>query len=322
MIGVKVFAEGIAKQIKEYLPPEYADVEWQVIETQKNNGVRLFGVNFRMPGQELAPTIYMDSFYNEIRQGKEIDEVMRSIVGVVEESMKVPFKAEEIRLGNYEAIKERLRAALVNSKENRQMLDQMPHIETEDLSLIFRLEFSMQDGCGTGSIKVTNELMKRWGVTVEQLQNVAFRNMQEADPPVLADMESVMEESFLGQKPNNLLENTEGFERDPFEMMYVLTNTTKSQGASAIMCPGVLNQVSQIFPEGFYILPSSVHEVLIVPKGTEMEPQELGKIVREVNRTEVSRADVLSDRVYEYDREKEKICQVPESIERKRGLER
>lgn len=88
------------------------------------------------------------------------------------------------------------------------------------------------------------------------------------------------------------------------------------------MCPGVLNQVSQIFPEGFYILPSSVHEVLIVPKGTEMEPQELGKIVREVNRTEVSRADVLSDRVYEYDREKEKICQVPESIERKRGLER
>ena len=53
-----------------------------------------------------------------------------------------------------------------------------------------------------------------------------------------------------------------------------------------------------------------------------MEPQELGKIVREVNRTEVSRADVLSDRVYEYDREKEKICQVPESIERKRGLER
>ncbi len=57
-------------------------------------------------------------------------------------------------------------------------------------------------------------------------------------------------------------------------------------------------------------------------KRTEMEPQELGKIVSEGNRTEVSRADVLSDRVYEYDREKEKICQVPESIERKRGLER
>lgn len=89
-----------------------------------------------------------------------------------------------------------------------------------------------------------------------------------------------------------------------------------------MVCPWVMEKVSSLFPEGFYILPSSIHEILIVPGNGEENAGELGEMVRDVNRTEVRREEVLSDHIYEYDRESGRICQVPEPKERKRGMER
>lgn len=80
--------------------------------------------------------------------------------------------------------------------------------------------------------------------------------------------------------------------------------------------PQVMDKISKMFPEGFYILPSSLHEVLIIPDCMDVSPKELGAMVREVNRCAVEKVDQLSDRVYRYDKEKQKIVEVPESIER------
>ena len=86
--------------------------------------------------------------------------------------------------------------------------------------------------------------------------------------------------------------------------------------------PEVLNKLEQLFTEGFYVLPSSVHEVLIVPDNGEMEPKMLGEMVREVNKNEVERQEVLSDRVYSYDKEKHQIRQEPDSIQKVKEMER
>lgn len=86
--------------------------------------------------------------------------------------------------------------------------------------------------------------------------------------------------------------------------------------------PETLEQMSRLFPEGYYLLPSSVHEFLIIPKSMDISPKELGEMVRDVNHQMVSKEEILSDRVYEYDKEKRRILQVPESIEKERGMER
>lgn len=106
------------------------------------------------------------------------------------------------------------------------------------------------------------------------------------------------------------------------DMLYALTNVEKQYGASMITQPEVLNKLEQLFPEGFYVLPSSVHEVLIVPDNGEMEPKMLGEMVREVNKNEVERQEVLSDRVYSYDKEKHQIRQEPDSIQKVKEMER
>ena len=107
----------------------------------------------------------------------------------------------------------------------------------------------------------------------------------------------------------------------PQEGFYVLTNERRIYGAALLAVPGVMEKVDQLFPEGYYILPSSLHEVLIVEKDKNLSAKELGEMVREVNRAEVSPQERLSDCVYEYDREKAAIRQVPESL-RSREMER
>lgn len=104
--------------------------------------------------------------------------------------------------------------------------------------------------------------------------------------------------------------------------MLVLTNEKKNFGAAMMFEPQVMDQLSQSFPEGFYILPTSLHEVLILPDRGGISPKELGAMVREVNQSQVEKMEQLSDRVYRYDKEKQKIVEVPESIERGKEMSR
>lgn len=323
MVAVKMFAEGVTKQIKDYLPPEYQDIECTVTEQQKNNGTWLTGICFHIPGENISPLVYMEPFYDEIRQGKPINEVMEKIAEQAVNSRGIQNEMAEIRMDDYASVKDHLNMILVNTKANRRVLSRMPHREMEDLSAILRVEIPMPEGKGTGSVKVTNDLMEYWGVDEEQLFNTALKNMEKNASPMLMDIENVMEEILSGTSENhNLLASPGEINRSPFETMYVLSNASRINGAAMLLSPDVMKRIGEIFPEGVYILPSSIHEVLIVPKNGKAEPAELGKMVREVNRAEVAKEEVLSDRIYEYDKERGKICQVPESIEKKKVMER
>lgn len=321
-VAEKVFAEGVVKQIRDYLPPEYESVECRVVEQRKNNDVPMVGICFRMPGESIAPLIYIEPFYNEVRRGSPITEIMERIAETAMNSRELGGEMPEIRIDDYASVKDYLNLALVNTKANRRMLSEMPHMEVEDLSAILRVELPVP-GDGTGSIKVTNELLEKWDVGKKEVFEAAMENLEKNAAPVLMDMESIMDEIAFGTPANeNLLHNPEEGSRSPVKPMYVLSNASRVNGASAILSPVTMKKIGEIFPEGFYILPSSVHETLVIPKEHAPSPKELGEMVREVNRTQVARQEVLSDRIYEYDRERGKICQVPESIEKQRGMER
>ena len=85
MIAEKVFAEGVAKDIRNYLPPEYENADFQVVQKNKNNGVQLIGVQVNLPGKDLSPIIYVEQFFDEIRQGEPVERVMNRIASCIEE---------------------------------------------------------------------------------------------------------------------------------------------------------------------------------------------------------------------------------------------
>ena len=164
--------------------------------------------------------------------------------------------------------------------------------------------------------------MQKWNVDREELFQIASENTIPANEPVLQNLEEVTRQILMGgAAPENLLKKEFDFSNQEV-ILLVLTNEKKNFGAAMMFEPKVMDRLSQSFPEGFYILPSSLHEVLILPDRGGISPKELGAMVREVNRSQVEKMEQLSDRVYHYDKEAQKIVEVPESIERGKEMSR
>lgn len=230
---------------------------------------------------------------------------------------------KEIDLTDYQSVAAHLSLMLVNTRANRKILSQMPHIEMEDLSGIVCVEIPDPEGCGR--VKVTEDLFRRWGISREELFDVALSNMEREAGLTLRPMDDILDEGLFGSPAGENLLDGPGEISDPgpgIGNLYVLTNQDRSYGAAALCSPAVRQRIGERFPKGVYLLPSSVHEVLLVPKSIPVSPAELGAMVREINREEVLKEEVLSDRIYEYDKEPGTIRSVPESLEKRREWER
>lgn len=322
MIAVKVFAEGVTQQIKDYLPEEYQNMQCTLTEQQKNNGVVLTGIILNMPGRQISPVVYMEPFYDQVRKGEPMDRIMNRIADVCRQSLSVRELPESLDFTDYDSVKDYLTVQVINTKANQRMLSGVPHKEMEDLSVICRIEFPSPTGEGTGSIKVTHEMMSQWCVRPEEVYQKAVENAVKNSPPVLMSMDDLMMEIMgLPFEAKNLLQLEAGAEF-PKDGMYVLSNPMRLNGSSVLAYPNLQEQLESVIPQGCYLLPSSVHEMIIIPKDLSMTPKEMGEMVREVNQKEVSRDEILSDRVYEFDQEKRQLRQVPESIEKTKEMER
>ena len=316
MLAVKVFAEGVAEQIKEYLPPEYESVTCSVKEQNKTNSVLQVGIQVDKPGHAASPIVYMESFYNEVRSGEPMDKIMRNIAEVIQDALDGPALDQSIRIEEFESVKDYLSVMVVNTAENRKLLEQVPHKEVADLSLLCYVDLPVDQGSYNATFKITEQMLQKWNVDREELFQIASENIIPANTPVLQNLEEVTRQILIGgAPPENLLKKEIDFSNQE-AMILVLTNEKKNFGAAMMFEPQVMDKLSQSFPEGFYILPSSLHEVLIRPDRGGISPTELGAMVREVNQSQVEKMEQLSDRVYRYDKEKQKIVEVPESIER------
>ena len=265
----------------------------------------MVGVQVRLQEENVCPVVYVEPFFNEIRLGEPVEKVMNEIARCMEEAGNVPFLHSGINPMDYDSVKEHLAVMLVNTQANKRMLQEMPHENMEDLSAICYVDFPVESNDGKATMKVKNEHLKMWNVDAKEMFQQARANTQPVNTPILQSMDEMLLSIFNEEgHATNLLDENVDFGLRSHDMLYALTNVEKQYGASMITQPEVLNKLEQLFPEGFYVLPSSVHEVLIVPDNGEMEPKMLGEMVREVNKNEVERQEVLSDRVYSYDKEK------------------
>lgn len=327
METVRQLAEEVAGKIKGYLPDGYGDMEYEIVEMPKNNGVYWTGVRFRRAGETDSAIIYMEPYLNGYKRGMSFDKVMEDIAEKITECAEVGFMDLVLAAGKFENIKGSLELALVNTRANRKQLTDIPHFPMEDLSVACRIAVPMKEG--QGSIQVTESHLKSWGIGKEQLFQQALVNMQRPGMCTLQGMDDVMLELTGELPPGNLLEAAGdaaggAVSRPELNdgMMFVLTTKSKNYGASAMACPDVMGKVDRLFPEGFYLLPSSVHECLVIRKDGGVSVKDLEQMVFEVNRTAVEEHERLSDHVYEYDRERQSIRLASKGLEKERGMER
>ena len=179
----------------------------------------------------------------------------------------------------------------------------------DDLAVLFYILVS-NDGEGTATITVRNNMFELWGVSEDDLFKIALINTQRLFRGSVMSMASVMME-LLSDRLDE--ENTKEFydmvvsDKDMVPM-YVCTNTQKINGAGVLLYKDLLKEFAERTGSDFYILPSSVHETLLVPVSKDMDVEYLRNMVREVNATQVAPEEVLSDNVYVYHRADDRIA--------------
>ncbi len=293
-----------------------------VQKIMKNNSVELTGLIFMEKGSDIAATIYLDSYYAEYEEGMPFGEIIRKIIRAYEEHRP----AEKLDLEffrDYERVRGRLACRLVNLEKNRELLGQVPHQVWLDLAVV-PCCILLGDELGCACILIRYEHMKQWEIDEGSLMKDALCNMQkilrlECVPMTdfLYDlMRQAAEEEITEADPGEEEEREyvldqiagllSGRRRTEGKEMFILSNTQHFYGASALLYPDALKRLAGE-GRGFFILPSSVHEVLLLADTGRESRYELYRMVNEVNEKNVPREEFLSDSVYYFDRKTGRI---------------
>lgn len=272
--------------------------------TVKNNGKVKKGLLIEAPGVNISPTIYLEEFYHRYLDGELVDELVQDILNFYR-IVRCDRSMDTNDIEHYDTIQDKIVFKLVHTEKNRELLEGVPHIELLDLSIVFYVLLDVNSQ-GTATMTVNNEHLQYWDVTADELLALARKNVTRLLPAELFTMQQAVDEilrAVPGKRKNLLIESVT--EADDF--MYVLSNPIRSFGAACIVYPEVLDMAGQILGEDYYVLPSSVHEVVLVPASKGMEPEEMDAMVTEINQTQVAEEEILSNHAYLYQREARRL---------------
>ena len=298
---VDLFAEAIKVEFEEAHP----ECSVMVHKVTKNNDLVLTGISIRSREVNIAPTIYMDDYYNDYKNGRPVMEIIAEIENIYN-TYKLEHNFDVNSITDFNHVQGKICYKLVNKDKNKELLLDVPYIQFHDLAIVFYVVVS-EDSDRTGTITVRNNLMEMWGnPDINDLYRIAKNNTQKRYKGSVFNMIEIMGE-IISHNVDNIEPNIVD---DFFEMnftyednmipMFVATNSKKVNGAGVILYEGLLKTFAEKIGSDFYILPSSIHEVIFVPANGDMDVRYLIQMVKEVNATEVSPSEVLSDNVYKY----------------------
>ena len=277
----------------------------QVREVIKDNDQVLHGLYITDSGQasQMVPCIYLEPYYRELENGRPMEMIMREIAGVYEKH--VMYK-DNVRIPDlsYENIRSMLRAKVVDRTRNEERLrDLVSRSVGCGLVMTAYIELGAR-GEESRTVQVTKHLAREYGYSPNQVMVDALMNSSRAEPATFQSMEEAIFD-LSGGKESALLTEERG---EVSEMgIYVLSNTQGRYGAAALFYPEAKEMIAQKIGKSYFVLPSSLHEVIIVPDNGSHTPEALESMVKEINRTQVAPEDVLCDRVMRYDRQRKEL---------------
>ena len=300
----KMDMEQFAKSIKERLERLGRFEEVRLHNVPKNNGITYCGLLLRNGGDKVIPTIYLEPFFEDYKDGEDMDEIVRQILEIYENALCGSVDISFFR--EFATVKDRLRTKLINREANAELLEKVPYREFLDLAVVYYAD--CQDPQIGGAIQIYNSNMEKWGVTEKDLWEAASAITSERLPEKIAYMEDIMAEMFAGLGSGDSERCNCGMEKGSgFVPLLVITNTQRRNGAVAILYEGILKRAADKIGSDLFILPSSVHEVIAVSVNGARGADTLKKSVMMVNRNELPPEEVLSDNVYIYRREQDSL---------------
>lgn len=255
-----------------------AQVRTELYTVTKNNGTRRTGILFKQEDSNLAPTIYLEEFYQKYLKGQQVPDLADSICSIYQE-IRVKKTCDCQNLFDFNHVKEHIVYKLIRRDANEELLKKIPYEPFLDLAVVYYIQID-NTRFGSAAIQIRNEHLRYWRVEKEEIRRFAEKNTPRIYPVQI---------------------------RQIVRFMYVATNEQCSLGAAVMRYPDFREKVRGMIRGDFYILPSSIHEVILVPESFGLEPERMQEMVKEINQTGVAPEEVLSDSVYYFDGEEIRI---------------
>lgn len=314
MLHYDEFKDYVKEHITEFLPDKYSVSSVEVVPIHKNHET-LDGLLIRLEGVNVAPTIYLNDYFHAYRE----EEISLSIAltriaaafsnYAVTESVNVDF------VNDFDKVAGRIIPKIVGIEDNEAYLEDKVYSVKADLAVTFAVLLEA-DAEGSKTIAVTKSMADGWGTSADVLEHVAKDNLNSLMPYSFVGISQMMIEMMGEEQAGEI-----GIEEMPAEneIMFVLTNEQKEFGAAELINEAAMEKIRDVVQSDFYILPSSVHEVLCVRTDAFSVP-ELEALVQEVNATQVEAKDRLSDHVYKYDYERHELYRADQEMQRQEEL--
>lgn len=306
MLSFKEFIEKVKSEIHLLCGDGYQIILEPV---PRNNGTEQMRIDIRKgQGEEMAH-LCLDAYYEQYLEGMPVEEAVKDIWDIFNsfEQRKVP----EGLLDDFEKAKNKVVFSLVNYEMNRERLESMPYVPYLDLAIIFYVLLDRTEN-GERTAVVTNKELKAWGTTKEELLLLARQNTPRLYMAEVNSLNDVMKSFIKDTKSEAFFEEFITGEESSF---YVLSNRNGVKGAAVILYDGLLKEIAKSLENDLLILPSSVHEVLVMAYDKEIDFLSIRNMVEHINKVDVPVCDVLTNQIYRYDRGKDQVLLVIVDVE-------
>ncbi len=249
-----------------------------------------------------VPVIYPEEFYRLHQEGEDVSSIAEKAAYVLRQEQEKGDFLDGFRKNilDWESAKECLMPVLVHAEWNREALEEAASVPFLDLAICFQLQ-AARPGGGLFSCRISKRQMASWGLSEDGLMRQGMENLERAGHRITGWEELVKE--FFGAEYSG--EGEEGpMEDGDFA---VLTTPDRTYGASGILRKGLLADYADKIGKNLFLIPSSVHEFIILPDNGNVDLEELGDMIKTVNAGQVAREEQLSDHAYYYDREKGEV---------------
>lgn len=271
------FAEYLITHTKTKFPGDYCDAAFTVVHRIKPGNLSVTGIVIRKHNLDISPCFYIDGLYKQYLKGMDLPSLADSFAKYIMEHGRIPdFQKEWII--DFEKAKEYIVSRFIDIRpfHNDRYLEGRPvkRLGNTDIGIIYELDVSQFIGRTGYSIPVTHELIKSWNIpSLDIIYVYAAKNNPNLRPSTMYLLSDIWGQHIDTDEKINP-DESDGLAK----YMYVLTNTDKCHGANVILYPEVQKALDSKFPNGYYILPSSIHETMIVPKNI-IHPQQLLEMV-------------------------------------------
>lgn len=289
---IKEFGMNIAKEMQNTMGEQYC-IEYN--EVIKNNHVTYHALVVKKEKLNVAPTLYIDGFYEQYKKGVSILRIVDQVISLYNKSM--PPKSLDVSFfQDFAKVADKLSFKLVNYKRNLEKLKEIPYKKFEDLALIPICVVNNSD-IGDGVIVINYKHLNLWEVSFDEL----WENVMESAPKTCpVRIENIYETLSKSSGMPGEFQDVSGL----YKNILVVSNESRMYGAGAVLYPDVMKQISDFYEGDFIVIPSSVHESIVMPSyGNSIGCRGLVDIVKEVNSSVIAEEEILSDNIYIYYRD-------------------